>query len=707
MFSIVLFAALGGVTCRAARATPFEERRIVVIEHKGQTERAKPTTMPWCQGKFTDEMPTNDGVKRAILNDPTQPYRLAEAAALLCAHKEDPTWIKQATYVVQAWMNINEQTQAEAEAAIIARVAKDKSDKENASKPETDEHRHAFSEQDLVEVKPNDGIAQAKITDKPAWCDKAGKIDEQWTTNRIAAVTTDKYIGVDGKVQGALHVCQRPTDATWKTYAGFILQRFMNTTRLSQPDAERALRSRIQTAKFSAERTELCKALEFSPELGGGEKAYAQARRVLFGCGANGRTLWQDPSQLNPRAIGFYLDPETQPDELMRLAFLFAYVPDPSSDLPADSARDNLPLLYYAIAQTDFANLDTTAIDKTLSAAPYNDYARTVMLESVATIKAEQRVYEKAIDKLAKGDADYTAILRTAPKQAFADWDKMVQLWKPELDRSNAFEKLLSQPSRKVLKGCSVELHKDGEKVVKSYKTTVYKDLVDKISADPVANLVLSRIALCYAADELWGASGALSEIVTNGRDLRGPRSLAYYAVVQAIVDAKKDRPRLLVDLSNFFRAGSALSGDFEAPGKDLALSGTAPREWEQSKSKGVVASTKKVEDGLQVVFKKVTLKIPDYECADDTRHPLRINSDGRVEYYRTCKSPGTFTKQDATPYSIVIAPSLAEGVKPGSFLQFSGISKTAKNGDPFAVIVWTKKKPDDKTINSFFGFAL
>src|SRR5258706_10269841 len=190
-----------------------------------------------------------------------------------------------------------------------------------------------------------------------------------------------------------------------------------------------------------------------------------------------------------------------------------------------------------------------------------------------------------------------------------------------------------TMPSRKALKGCSVELTKDGAKLIKSFKTNVYKDLVDKISADPVANLLLGRLAVCYAADKVWGASGALRDLVTKGRNLRGPRSLAYYAIVDAIADAKKDRPRLLLDLSNFFANGSILSGGFEPPGHDLDFSGSAPREWEKSNNKGVVASTKKVDDGLQIIFKKVTLKFPDYSCVDDTHHPLKINSDGRIEY--------------------------------------------------------------------------
>jgi len=486
-----------------------------------------------------------------------------------------------------------------------------------------------------------------------------------------------------------------------------ILQKWMNWTHLPQADAEKSLRARVQVARFAAQRDELCKALEVSAEVAGEVKTYADARSQLFGCKNENQTLWQDASRTNMGGVMYYLDGDTQTDELMRLYWLFGYVRALSGDaLPASSAGDNYPLLYYAVAQNDFAKLDTAAIDKTLSAAPYNEYARIVALETLGVLKARQRAYEKIIDKMTKGDEDYAAILRTAPRQALAQWDKLAAEWKPEIERSNAFEKLLSQPSRKALKGCSVQLTKDAEKLVKSFKITVYKDLVDKVAAHPVANLLFSRLALCDAVDKIWGASGALNDLVSHGRSLRGPRSLTYYAIVDAIAEAKKDRPRLLLDLPGFLQTGSAIDNDINFDARDFELTGRAPSEWEKS-DKGIVASTKKLDDGLQIVFKTVKLKWPDYNCVDDTHHPLRINSDGRIEYFQHCKATGKTIVQDVTPAPIVIAPLLDAGIKPGVYAQFVEAGGKAKNGSSFGVVVLTKKSADAKTIGSFFGFDL
>jgi hypothetical protein len=704
--------SLSVALCATAHANPIPENDISVIRPQNtsrhQAEQAQPTKLPWCTGgKLPAEHWESGRIHRAI--DSHEAYEMwADAAERLCEHKEDPTWVRQATALVQVWMNGRENSQAEAEKEIADKIASLKVDRSPAGQEREQQKQFEFSADELGGMKPNDGVDAAKVTGTPAWCDVV-KLDKSdyWDHHRISR-TVDNRDGINGTIEGAAHLCQRGTDETWKAYTTKVLQKWMNWTHESQPDAEKSLRARVQSAKFAAERTALCKDLEVSPEVGGEERTFAVARRDFFGCEDTHDVVWQQQSRVNPTGVGFYIDAVANPDELMRAYWLLGYLGEPfDKELPAKDADANRPLLYYAIAQHDLAHLDYAAIDKMLSAAPYNDYARIVALETFAMLKAEQKVYDKALEKMTKGDDDYTAILRTAPKHAFDEWDKQYSQWKPEIERSNAFEKLLSKPSRKALKGCSTELVKDGEKIIKSFKSTDYKELVDKISADPVANLLLSRIAVCFAADQVWGGSGALRDLVTKGRSMRGPRTLAYYAVVDAIATAQKDRPRLLLDLANFHGTPTILSGGFEMPGKDLDFNGSAPREWEKSDQKGVVASTKKLDDGIQIVFKTVKLTWPDEVCTDDTRHPLRITDEGRVEYYQNCKATGKTSSQDITPNSIVISPLLAANVKPGVFLQFVEGGGKSKSGNPFAIVVWTKKASSDKKIASFFGFGL
>ena len=130
--------------------------------------------------------------------------------------------------------------------------------------------------------------------------------------------------------------------------------------------------------------------------------------------------------------------------------------------------------------------------------------------------------------------------------------------------------------------------------------------------------------------------------------------------------------------------------------------------QWEmQDIARGVVASVKKGDDGVAIVFKTVKLKFADSDCVDDTSHPLKIDDNGRIEYYRICKPNGKIFVVDRTPPSIVISPLQAANIKPGVFVQFVEVPEKAKNGSSFAIVLFTKASSDANNIGTFFGFPL
>jgi hypothetical protein len=697
---VVAFSTMA--VARVAAADPLTKDRLVVVEPEGQNDRANLTKMSWCDGPLPADKWDVERMRRAVVASSEAYDEWADVAERMCEWKNDPLWIKQAGYVIQGWMNARNVTQEDAEAQLKKKIAKLKIERANEGKPPTDEQKFAFADHQMKPITPVAGADTAKVTGKPAWCDKA-VIDEKWDAGRISRTYTAQY-GIDGLIDGAIHICQR-TDPTWIATAGFILQQWMNWSKLPQADAEKSLRARIQKTKWEADKTALCKALEVSPEVSGDAKAYADAKRRLFGCGDK-LPLWLERGDTSDD-VGFYIDVADKPEsELLRLYWIFSTTETPWRDheLPSKDAGDNRPLLYYAIAQWDYAHIDTAALDKELAGAPYNDYARTVATETLGYLKAERKAYEAAVDKMTKGDADYADILREAPKKAFAEWDKVTSPWKAELARSNAFERLLSNPSRKVLKGCATDLQKDAEKLIKSYKSTDYNDLRQKIAGDPIASLLLSRLAVCDAADKVVGQSGALKDLLSRGRDLRGPRSMAYYAIVDAIADATKDRPRLLLANTNFYQKAGGLIRIYE---RELDFTGAAPTDPDKAEDKGVIKAVTKVADGLQIVFKTEKLSWPDYACTDIVSHPMKIESDGTIRYYQNCKALGTTSYQDITPHPIVVAASLGAGLAPGAFVVFVTTSGKAKNGDDLAIVVYAKKSMKDKKLASFFGFGL
>jgi hypothetical protein len=319
-------------------------------------------------------------------------------------------------------------------------------------------------------------------------------------------------------------------------------------------------------------------------------------------------------------------------------------------------------------------------------------YAKAIINESVATLKWRKKLYDEYTAAMLKqGGDDYAAILRDAPKKGFQDWQKVSASWKAELDRSRAFEKKLGNPSRKALAGCAAELTPDVAKLFKSYKKTDYNEVLNAVTGDPIAQLLLSRLAICYAYEKV-GGSGVLKDLVEKGRDYRGPRSMAYYAILDAVSEAKNDRPNLLLATDGFSFDTWKLTSQYS---RDFSFEGHVPWRPEDKNDKGVVAQLKKTGDDLQVVFKKTKVSFPEYNCRS-TRKITRIRDDGTLEYEQDCRPTGKTVTEDTTPEPHTIAANQGAGITPGVYVV------TSDKAVPF-----TKKNPNDKKILTFFGWAL
>lgn len=696
-----------------AGADPLKDDEMHIVKPDRTADRAehKPGRIAWCPpGKFTGEMWEHNRLRRAISSTITGFERSSgevtlvdgqelEALEHMCQWPDDAGWQKQVTFFYQAVMNSQNVAQDEAVELVKKWIVAGKAAREKASRPPTDEERFEFPQHAMGDpIKPEYGIATAKITTAVPWCDKAAGVNkDRWEPGRIGRTIDSKY-GISGTIEGAYHLCQRPNDTSWKLRAQYVLQKWMNWTGQTQEEAIASIRTRIQMEKVKTDQEKLCKSLAIGAEVGGEAKAYGEARRLFFGCsGRDGQELWREASGIAMGdEVGFYLDADMDLDsEIIRMYWLFGQTGEPKpEELGGSDASNNRPLLSYAVASQDFAKLDWKAVEKELAGAPFNngEYARAVASESFHILKWRRDVFEKAIDKLAKQAGEYATILREAPKKGFAQWDKVTAPWKAELARSLAFEKKLSEPSRKVLQGCSKELMPDVQKLIKSYKKTDYHELVKALANDPIATLLLSRLAVCFAAEKVVGGSGAFRDIGNQGRAFRGPRSMAYYAVIDALTDALKDRPKLLLEHSNFVYRSQGLTDVYN---DEFSYSGSVPRDPKDTREKGIVKDVKKSGDGLTVVFKTVKIKYPEYNCVS-TNRPIRIRSDGGIEYQQNCKATGKMLSSDETPSPITISPLLAAGVKAGAYV--------VANGN---IVVYVAKKAEDKKIQTFFGFTL
>ena len=581
-------------------------------------------------------------------------------------------------------------SQAVAEAFIAKAIADNLEAKANEGKEPSDDERLAYGKDDYTVVEAGAGIDAVK-PGKMAWCE-GFKPSEVWATSRIRR-TVDSQYGIDGTIDGAAQLCFRPDDPTWQKEGAYVLQKWMNWTAQSKADAEKSLTARVQKDKWVADREAFCKAIEVSEEVTGGELELGKTQRQMLGCENKGQPSWQDNQ--SPGDVAYYFDPNTNPpNELMRLASLFR-----STSSPAEEHPD---VVSYAAVQRDFVELDLGKLEKEMSAAPYNGYARVVANETYSYIKYRQKMFEPMIDKLTK-DPDYLDVLRKAPKRGYEQWEKATAQWKAELARSNEFEAKLFGPSRKALKGCTAELLPDMQKLIKSYKLTDYNELRTRIAGDPIASLLMSRLALCTAFEKVYGLPGVLKDLVQGGRDLRGPRSMAFFAIQDAITDAKKDRPKFPLTLQTFVLGNASI----DSLGKDFEMSGGIGYDIDKSEPRGVIGSVSKVPEGVEVKFKHSSYSYPEQDCHDDKAHPLKIDSSGNIHYYQLCKYTGKTVTEDTTPRPIVVASQLATNLKPGVYAQGQEYSARAKNGTFMGIVHFTKASPKDKKIETFYGFDL
>ncbi|MDP3231166.1 MAG: hypothetical protein Q8N26_00220 [Myxococcales bacterium] len=689
-------------------AEPFQPTDIEKVTPSGTNDRAVlKGKIPWCTGPFLGETGWDRGRMRRTVNSVTgRGVGVSAVAAIqLCELADDPTWQAAARELLQAWINECGCSQSDAEAQIVKAIAKWKKDQENEGREPTDEEKFAFTDISFAPTKPEAGVEEIK-PGPMGWCDGVSVPgNDRWEASRISRSINNNN-GIEGTVAGAFHLCWRKDDPTWQQQGAWVLQKWMNWTRQSKANAERSLKARVQSESFQKQRDDLCKELELSPEVSGAEKAFGESLRTFFACSTrSAQTLWEESATVDN--VGFYLDPlAAAPNEVVRLVYLYNTIDNPfarDTQLPTKDPMDNASLLEFAVAQRDVEQFDQAALDKMLSAPPYNEYARVVANELVSRMMAMARVHAAAIEKVTKGDADYAEILKKAPRKGYDEWDKVSKQWRAEIERSNAFEAKLGQPSRKVLKGCTAELRADVGKVIKGYKSQDYKAIIGKASTDPIANLLMSRLAVCSAFEKVTGLSGVLADLVQKGRDLRGPRSMAYYAVVDALAEALQDRPKMIFSLTNFYWTAPTLTriyGEFD-------FSGSIPFNPENTTAKGVVASVSKGAEGVEIAFKRTSYTYPETICVDDKFHPLKIESNGTITYAQNCKYTGKTVTVNTTPMPIIVAPELATNVKAGVYAVGEQYGSRGKSGTFMGTVHYTKGSPSSKTIDSFYGFDL
>ena len=550
----------------------------------------------------------------------------------------------------------------------------------------------------LKPVAPEPGRETAPLR-APPWCGTT-KAEGYGIGSIGRSIEASQKNGWMDLIQAARIVCNWPTEPAVQKGAQIIAQTWINITGLSDADAVESLKMRMDDARQKSDQAKLCGELVVSDEISGEEKAFMQARRLLFGCHLSPDSpLWGDTSAHMPDELVTYTDVSAvEPDELVKLAVVL--------DKSAFAMGEHGIYFDQRLASyvTDQVDLHTFAAPKALAMAeqpPFkgNVFARTIIVESVGRAKMGIAAVEAVVQKKSS-DADWKELLVTAPMRGIAAWTKAAQANKDVLARSNEFEHKMWGPSRKALKGCWPVLRKDFLGVAKTLKHGTEVEFREAMS-DPIASLLFMRLAACAAYDGTdKHYAETLLRLANDLRFARGPRTAAYYSALDALGQINDDRPKFPIHQKefHFFKNNAVYSEAFGAANEKRSGMGFVG-----DGGKGTVKSIKKGAGGAVIEF--VTTKHTEMgrSCVE-TGHILTFRADGSPLYYQKCHDTGPLSIYD-TPGAITVPAEWAESIAVGSVLEFSAMigKAPARTGLPKAVYSDKSKK---KLIN-YYGLPL
>lgn len=591
---------------------------------------------------------------------------------------------------------------------------------------------------------PGPGLEQAQLRDVP-WCGSVHARDPEWWMHVVDDLhqyrNNRHYETRLFELAGG--VCSEPGDPLAQRIATEVLQLWINETGMAARDAVESLALRADKDTFQAERTALCDAIKLKSDADRYKErnALAMARFQLLGCQLN-NPLWmqtQDVEHLGP-----YIDRgSVARDDLAHLAWVL-HRQHQELEEGGDEA-----LIGYAVDQFDFHAVSAGAAIHQLDAAPYRGsrYARVMVLESLgraqlATAKIEALVARRV------SDPEWKEMLITAPDRGSAAWNAAAERDKAALARSDEFDRKLREGGD--IHGCQAALRPDFLAMWKTFKHEDILALETAMSDHPLAGLLAQRFARCLIADgdpytEFVGAE-LLQEVLFNIRVIPGPRTAAYYAVLDAKA-AQRERDR---DDEEGGRRSRRRSQDGEQRPRSSSDSHWAPRplgfhdsssgvisrltevfQYDDDRERhrandgdfvgGVIKSVGKGKAGVHVVFVKKKRLVRGQDCHDTTKIDSVDPKTGKITYRQVCHDkPAHWIEEGPDP--VDVPAELAVALQPGRYARFSGIPindvlRLSSKGPklPLEVYRGVQKAKDDfdheresgKHLIALYGFLL
>jgi hypothetical protein len=571
---------------------------------------------------------------------------------------------------------------------------------------------------------PGPGLDRAQIHGIP-WCGSMHERDPEWwmyVVDDLQQYRNNRHYQVR-LFHLARVVCSAPDDPLAQRIATEVLQMWINETGMAARDAVESLALRADKGGFQGERTALCDAIKPKGDDPRQERhALAAARFQLFGCRRDD-PLWMQREDVEH--LGPFIDRGSAArDDLAHLAWVL-HRQHKDLEEGVDDA-----LIGYAIDQFDFHAVSADAALHQLDAAPLRGsrYARVMVLESLGRAQLITARIEALVAKRAS-DPEWKEMLITAPDRGSAAWNAAAERDKAALARSDEFDRKLREGGD--THGCQAALRADFLAVVKPLKHEDLPTLEAAMSDHPLAGLLAKRFARCLMVDgdryAQFVGSVLLQEVTSAVRVIPGPRTAAYYAVLDARAgqrDRSGDEEGGSRSRSRRHRAPRPLGFADSPSGVISRLTEVFQSEEQRYQANsgdfvsGVIKSVGKGKAGVHVVFVKKKQLSRDQVCRETSKIDSQDPRTGKITYRKVCHD--TAAKMvEVGPDPVDVPVELADGLQPGRYAEFSGISidGTLRLGLstklPLEVYRGVQKDKDDnngetgKHLIALYGFLL
>jgi hypothetical protein len=518
-------------------------------------------------------------------------------------------------------------------------------------------------ERALKHPAPGPGLERAPVA-PPRWCGRITDPDRGWTytlANDLRGFESSEIHSPTHLVAAARAVCNEPRSPLAQRAAAEILQDWINASGESVADATTSLAARFDDQAFEAAHESLCKVLDSrsgddsDDDDDSNPKALADARRHLVGC--VGTEQWQSPEIDVGDLVAYAEHGSLKRDPLAHAAWVLfrtAKALDPSE-------RPERVLLNYIIDQFDLHGVTPDEVRRFADTAPFqgNHYARALLLESAGALGLAVTRYEAAV-AAKSADPNWRELLVTAPQRGAGAWQAAASKYKDALAHSDAFAAAFprvhfgnyARRGGGKHPGCEKQLEADFQAIARRLPHQDTSAFVNAVSDDPLAGLLLRRLVDCRIADGDEYAANVLTELLSAVRVLPGPRTAAYYAVIDS---GAPERAHVKVTSlpSPMRRASEHQRGELRG-GDDG----------------GVIASVSRTAKGVHVTFVKKHYRYMSQTCVE-TSKPDRITSDGKIIYRTECHDAGM--KNGTSGADPVDLPErFAGALRPGRYAAFS-----------------------------------